>query len=135
MADLPPEGRARAVIDAVHPSVDGGRFAVKRIVGDPFTVEAHCFTDGHDALRVLLRWRREAEGDWHEIEMEPLGNDRWRGSFRLDSAGRAHPPVLPGRRRGCPSPSRRILSRRCSGSPASARRAARRARSSAAAAA
>ncbi|HTN29202.1 MAG TPA: alpha-1,4-glucan--maltose-1-phosphate maltosyltransferase, partial [Burkholderiales bacterium] len=88
MADLPHEGRARAVIDAVHPSVDGGRFAVKRIVGDPFTVEAHCFTDGHDALRVLLRWRREAEGDWHEIEMEPLGNDRWRGSFRLDSAGR-----------------------------------------------
>ena len=88
MADLPHEGRARAVIDAVRPSVDGGRFAVKRIVGDPFTVEAHCFTDGHDALRVLLRWRREAEGDWHEIEMEPLGNDRWRGSFRLDSAGR-----------------------------------------------
>ena len=88
MADLPPEGRARAVIDAVHPSVDGGRFAVKRVVGDPFTVEAHCFTDGHDALRVLLRWRREAEGDWHEIEMESLGNDRWRGSFVLDSIGR-----------------------------------------------
>ena len=33
MAELPREGRMRAVIDAVRPSVDGGRFAVKRIVG------------------------------------------------------------------------------------------------------
>ena len=88
MADLPHEGRARAVIDAVRPAVDAGQFAAKRIVGDTFSVEADCFTDGHDALRVLLRWRRELEGDWREVEMESLGNDRWRGSFRVDSIGR-----------------------------------------------
>jgi len=88
MAELPREGRMRAVIDAVRPSVDGGRFAVKRIVGDTVAVEADCFTDGHDALRVMLRWRRESETGWHEAEMEALGNDRWRGSFRIDSIGR-----------------------------------------------
>jgi starch synthase (maltosyl-transferring) len=54
-------GRIRAVVDAVRPSVDGGRFAVKRIAGEPLRVEADCFTDGHDVLRVLLCWRAEEE--------------------------------------------------------------------------
>ncbi|HRO60042.1 MAG TPA: DUF3416 domain-containing protein, partial [Burkholderiaceae bacterium] len=45
-------GPKRAVIDRVMPSVDGGRFAVKRVVGEPLIVEADCFTDGHDAIRV-----------------------------------------------------------------------------------
>ena len=54
-ADL--EGRVRAVIDAVLPTVDGGRFPVKRIAGEAVAVEAHCFTDGHDRLRVVLRWQ------------------------------------------------------------------------------
>ena len=88
MVELPQEGRTRAVIDAVRPSVDGGRFAVKRVVGDTFTVEADCFADGHDALRVVLRWRPELEGDWREVEMESLGNDVWRGAFALDTIGR-----------------------------------------------
>jgi starch synthase (maltosyl-transferring) len=88
MAELPREGRARAVIDAVRPSVDAGRFAVKRVVGDRFTVEADCFTDGHDELRVVLRWRAELEDDWREVEMEALGNDRWRGAFGIDAIGR-----------------------------------------------
>ena len=51
------DGRARAVIDAVLPVVDRGRFAVKRIAGDSVGVEAHCFVDGHDKLRVVLRWQ------------------------------------------------------------------------------
>ncbi|HEX5611252.1 MAG TPA: alpha-1,4-glucan--maltose-1-phosphate maltosyltransferase [Burkholderiales bacterium] len=88
MAEMPPEGRVRAVIDAVRPSVDGGRFAVKRIAGDRVAVEADAFCDGHDTLRVLLRWRPESETSWREIDMEPLGNDLWRGEFALPSIGR-----------------------------------------------
>jgi starch synthase (maltosyl-transferring) len=38
--------------------VDGGRFAVKRVVGEQVVVEADCFADGHDAWRCVLRWRR-----------------------------------------------------------------------------
>ncbi len=82
------DGRPRAVIDAVRPSVDGGRFAVKRCVGDRVAVEADCFTDGHDQLRAMLRWRPETGSDWREIEMVAAGNDRWRASFPLESLGR-----------------------------------------------
>jgi len=90
-ASLPPaapDGRARAVVDAVRPAVDGGRFAVKRIAGDRVDVEAHCFTDGHDALRVVLRWREEDASAWQESEMRALGNDVWRASFVAERVGR-----------------------------------------------
>ena len=40
------DGRVRAVIDAVRPCIDGGRFAAKRTEGEIVTVEADCFADG-----------------------------------------------------------------------------------------
>lgn len=83
-----PEGRVRAVIDAVRPSVDGGLFAVKRVVSECLEVQADCFTDGHDVLRVVLQWRGEAEKSWHEIDMAALGNDVWSASFTPPSMGR-----------------------------------------------
>lgn len=79
--------RIRAVIESVRPQVDGGRFAVKRCVGDLVEVEADCFTDGHDVLCVVLQWRRDGEDMWKETPMVPLGNDRWQGSFAVDSLG------------------------------------------------
>jgi starch synthase (maltosyl-transferring) len=82
------DGRRRAVIERITPSVDGGRFAAKRIAGDAVVVEADCYTDGHDMLACLLLWRREGEAAWHEAPMAPLGNDRWRGSFTAASVGR-----------------------------------------------
>ena len=33
------DGRVRAVVDAVLPAVDGGRFAAKRIAGEPVMVD------------------------------------------------------------------------------------------------
>jgi len=82
------DGRARAVIDAVWPNVDGGRFAVKRASGETMNVRADCFTDGHDVLRVMLRWRRDGQRAWREVEMAPTGNDRWHGSFVAGEPGR-----------------------------------------------
>ena len=81
------EGRARAVIEAITPSIDAGRFAVKRVLGDVVSVDADCFTDGHDAIACLVRYRRDDETDWHEAPMEPIGNDRWRGTFKVTSLG------------------------------------------------
>ena len=46
------DGRVRVVIEGVSPAVDGGRFAVKRVLGDDVIVEADCFTDGHDVVRL-----------------------------------------------------------------------------------
>jgi len=82
------DGRLRAVIERITPSVDGGRFAAKCVLGDPVAIEADCFTDGHDTLACLLLWRREGEPKWHEAPMAPLVNDRWRGSFTAQSVGR-----------------------------------------------
>ncbi|UCE32573.1 MAG: alpha-1,4-glucan--maltose-1-phosphate maltosyltransferase, partial [Burkholderiales bacterium] len=83
-----PTGPVRAVIDAVSPQVDHGRFAVKRTSGETLAVEADCFTDGHDVLRVMLRWRGEDERKWQETEMRALGNDRWCAAITAGAPGR-----------------------------------------------
>ena len=81
-------GPARAVIDAVRPAVDGGRFAVKRVAGEALEVEADCFADGHDEIRVMLHWRAEDGGPWLEVEMKAQGNDLWRARIVADAPGR-----------------------------------------------
>ena len=78
----------RIAIEGVSPEIDDGRFAVKRSVGDVFTVEADIFGDGHDKIKAALLFRLETEGDWHEVPMHPLENDRWRGAFPLLENGR-----------------------------------------------
>ncbi len=84
-----PDGRVRAVVEAVTPCIDGGRFAAKRVIGDRVIVEADCFADGHDALATRVLWRHEeSEPDWHEAPMASLGDDRWRGSFVVAKLGR-----------------------------------------------
>ncbi|WP_430433458.1 maltotransferase domain-containing protein [Methyloversatilis sp.] len=90
LSDLPAEGRIRAVVSDLTPAVDGGRFAVKRSLGETLTVEANCFADGHDAVLALLCWRRDDESatTWHAVPMQPLGNDRWRATLRPDRCGR-----------------------------------------------
>jgi starch synthase (maltosyl-transferring) len=82
------EGRVRAVIDAVLPMVDGGRFPVKRIAGETVGIEAHCFTDGHDKLRVVLRWHAAGASDEYEVDMQPQANDVWLAEFTPPRAGR-----------------------------------------------
>jgi starch synthase (maltosyl-transferring) len=78
----------RIAIEEVSPQIDGGRFPVKRIVGDLATVEADIFADGHDLLAASLLYRAQDEPNWHETRMALFDNDRWRGSFALDRNGR-----------------------------------------------
>jgi starch synthase (maltosyl-transferring) len=85
---LPSEGRQRVVIENVRPRVDDGRFPVKRVTGDRLTVQADAFSDGHDEVRVVLRWRGPDDGAWKETPMEPLGNDLWQASFEVSTIGR-----------------------------------------------
>jgi starch synthase (maltosyl-transferring) len=82
------DGRRRVVIENVTPRVDDGRFPVKRVVGDILSVEVDAFGDGHDEIRVVLRWCGGEPDEWHEVEMEPVGNDRWRATFPLEHVGR-----------------------------------------------
>jgi len=83
-----PDGRSRAVIDAVLPVVDGGRFAVKRVAGECVTIEAHVFTDGHDVPRVMLQWWKEGSTRREELPMKLRYNDEWLAHFVAPAPGR-----------------------------------------------
>jgi starch synthase (maltosyl-transferring) len=86
MAKIPTTS-GRVVIEAESPQVDGGRFAVKRLVGEQTVVEADVFSDGHDAVGAMLRHRRAGSRRWVETRMSLLGNDRWRGELTPDELG------------------------------------------------
>ena len=73
------------VIENVSPLVDGGRYPIKRAIGEGLIVEADVFKDGHDVVAALLKWRKKGETRWHETPMQaiPNGNDRWRATCAL----------------------------------------------------
>ncbi len=81
---------SRLAIEAVTPVVDGGRYPVRRIVGDTVHVKADAYGEGHDPIAVALRWRSPGATDWRETRMQPIGNDRWAADFKLDTLGRYH---------------------------------------------
>jgi starch synthase (maltosyl-transferring) len=72
------------VVEGLSPCIDGGRFPIKRVVGEDVEVRADAYADGHDALAVVLLWKAGSESRWHEVPMEPLGNDRWQGRFLVE---------------------------------------------------
>lgn len=78
-------GDVRTVwIGNVRPELDGGRFPVKREVGDLFEVMADILREGHEALAAVLQHRTVKDTGWHEVRMEPLGNDSWVARFPLE---------------------------------------------------
>jgi starch synthase (maltosyl-transferring) len=78
----------RVAVEAVTPQVGGGRFPIKRVVGESVEVEADVFSDGHDLIRVALQYRPVGARAWQEAPLAKLENDRWRGSFTVDRLGR-----------------------------------------------
>jgi starch synthase (maltosyl-transferring) len=88
------DGRRRVVPLALRPEVDGGRYPVKRIIGESFEVEADLVADGHDVLSAVLVYRHEAETTWHELPLTHAGNDAWRAAFPLTQLGRYRYTVL-----------------------------------------
>ena len=80
--------RQRVVIENVTPEIDGGRFPVKRTVGQTVRVEADIHTDGHDLIAAFLMYREAGSLAYSETPMIPIGNDRWSGAFRVVAMGR-----------------------------------------------
>jgi starch synthase (maltosyl-transferring) len=78
----------RVVIEAVQPTVDGGRFPAKRIVGQAVTVTADIFMDGHDVLSARLRYRALDEKAWRETPMVLVNNDIHTATFTPTRIGR-----------------------------------------------
>jgi starch synthase (maltosyl-transferring) len=85
---LPP----RIVIQYPSPAVDGGRYPVKRCIGDRIDVQADVFRDGHDLLRAVIRYRPPGGRRWNEAVMQRidarLDGVRWAGSFDVTATGR-----------------------------------------------
>ena len=79
------------MVERLQPEIDGGRFAVKRTVGESVWVTADVFADGHDLVAGVLKYRPRAEGprakDWTEVPLTPLGDDRWGAEFVVDELG------------------------------------------------
>ncbi|KQP51851.1 maltotransferase domain-containing protein [Methylobacterium sp. Leaf108] len=83
-----PDGRGRVVIEAVSPEIDGGRSAVKRVVGERVAVAADVFSDGHDIIAAAILSRPAGETEWRRDPMTFVDNDSWGGSFPLERNAR-----------------------------------------------
>ena len=76
------------MIDDVSPQVAGGRYPAKRVVGEPVTVGATVFADGHDRVHVVVshhppKGAGSGAKGWLDVAMTSVnpGLDRWEGTF------------------------------------------------------
>ena len=76
------------VIECVTPVLDGGRHAVKRVVGDDVVVGADIIKEGHDLLGARVLYRGPDDAAWSFAPMTfDYDSDRWYGAFRVDRVG------------------------------------------------
>lgn len=75
-------------IEDVYPSIECGRYPVKRLAGETIEVWADIYRSGHDIVAAELIWRRESASPWQRAPMTLHENDRWVARFA---------PVEPGR--------------------------------------
>lgn len=77
----------RILLQHVEPQVDCGAWPAKACAGDDVEVSATVARDGHEVLRAVVRYRGP-KGRWREAPLDPVGNDRFAGSFPVDVVGR-----------------------------------------------
>jgi starch synthase (maltosyl-transferring) len=77
--------RRPIVISRVFPTVDDGRYPVKREAGDRLVVTADIFKEGHDMLAAQILHRSQDRLEWREAPLRLLDNDGWIGSFPLEA--------------------------------------------------
>jgi len=76
------------VIEDIQPTVDGGRYPVKRVVGDVVVITATVYRDGHDLLAARIRYRGPGERRWRFASMRYEREiDRCTGSITVDRIG------------------------------------------------
>ncbi len=79
----------QVVIENVSPSVDCGRYAAKRSLGDRLAVGADIYKDGHDLIGARVRYRKPGERGWQFQPMRfDFNPDRWLADIDLDCLGR-----------------------------------------------
>lgn len=81
------QNQTRIIIENVAPQLDGGAFAVKRIVGQKVQVTASVFSDGHDVIQCCVKYKHQADKKWQEIRMISADSDEWYGQFKVEKQG------------------------------------------------
>ncbi|MDT7041706.1 alpha-1,4-glucan--maltose-1-phosphate maltosyltransferase [Candidatus Nitronereus thalassa] len=79
----PPQHFQSIIIEHVNPEINGGRYPIKREVGDRLEVSVDIFKEGHDLIGAVLRHKKTSEADWQETPLQHINNDRWAGSIEL----------------------------------------------------
>ncbi len=82
-----PKRLPTVVISNLKPRVEGGRYPVKRIVGESLDISADVFKDGHDVLCVILMGKQVGESVWQARRMRHLENDYWAATVDLNTLG------------------------------------------------
>jgi len=77
----------RVVIENVRPEIQGGRFPIKRTIGEHVEVTADIYADGHDILNAVLLHRPLSQRSWEEVPMQPLVNDCRQAKFIVSAEG------------------------------------------------
>jgi len=81
------QNQTRIIIENVLPQLDGGVFAIKRIVGQKVRVTASVFSDGHDVIQCAVKFKHQSDKKWQEIRMIPADNDDWYCEFKVEKQG------------------------------------------------
>lgn len=81
------QNQTRIIIENVLPQLDGGIFAIKRIVGQKVRVTASVFSDGHDVIQCAVKFKHQSDKKWQEIRMIPADNDDWYCEFKVEKQG------------------------------------------------
>jgi starch synthase (maltosyl-transferring) len=108
---LPETLARRVIVEHILPEIDGGRFPIKRTVGETVEVTADVFADGHDVVVAVLRDRTRATAEnasnaepglsadsassavasspWRETPMALVapGTDHWSARFEVTHVG------------------------------------------------
>ncbi|WP_306642556.1 alpha-1,4-glucan--maltose-1-phosphate maltosyltransferase [Sanyastnella coralliicola] len=81
------QGQVRTVVRDVWPTIESGRYAIKRVVGETVTVWADVFADGHDIVRAAIQYKHQSERKWREVPARLDNADRWTGTFTVEKQG------------------------------------------------
>ena len=77
------------IVQNVSPSIDGGRYPIKRRVGQSVTVTCEAYRHGHDKIDVVLKYRPKGKRTWQEVPMQCLnaGLDLYEAEFTVEELG------------------------------------------------
>ncbi|MEP6853657.1 MAG: alpha-1,4-glucan--maltose-1-phosphate maltosyltransferase [bacterium] len=80
----------RIGLSDVFPTVAGGEYPARAVVGEHVPVSATVFREGHDAVAANVRWSPPERGAATFVPMTPgePGTDRWHATVTADRPGR-----------------------------------------------